>query len=114
MMRHKVRPGAPACTKARSMRPSLLKSSAATATVGDGIAGGVVVLDVVALDVVAITQGCTGFHAPSRGLIRIWVAAPATTRYTARSSFTSLPSAAAALGTPRPASAVASVNVPLP
>src|SRR5277367_6019142 len=95
LLRQRLRPGAPQWVKARSIQPSLLKSSAATPAVGAGM---------------SLLQGVVAWNAPSRGLRYATgdFCQPVTTKSMARSLLMSL--ARAPTDGPVPASAVSAVQ----
>src|SRR5271170_4139419 len=101
-LRHRLRPGEPQCVNAKSIHPSLLKSSATTPAVGAGM---------------SLDQGVVALNAPSRGLRYATgdFRQPVTTKSIARSLLMSLPIAPTDGASPANAvSLVQSVNVPFP
>src|ERR1700675_4965720 len=77
LLRQRLRPGAPQWVKARSIQPSLLKSSAATPAVGAGM---------------SLLHGVMDWNAPSRGFRYATgdFSQPVTTKSMARSLLMSL------------------------
>src|ERR1700722_15747698 len=101
-LRHRLNPGDPQCVNAKSIQPSLLKSSATTPAVGAGM---------------SLDHGVVALNAPSRGFRYATgdFRQPVTTRSIARSLLMSLPMAPTDGASPPSAvSLVQSVNVPFP
>src|SRR5580692_9483776 len=102
LLRQRLSPGAPQWVKARSIQPSLLKSSATTPAVGAGM---------------SLLQGVVAWKAPSRGFRYATgdFCQPVTTKSMARSLLMSLARAPTDGAVPaRAVSVVQFVNVPLP
>src|SRR5271156_4696071 len=101
-LRQRLSPGEPQCVKARSIQPSLLKSSATTPAVGAGM---------------PLDHGVVALNAPSRGFRYTTgdFRQPVNTKSIARSLLMSLPMAPTDGASPASAvSLVQSVNVPFP